>query len=138
MMRKGLQFIYESANSDSAEVVLPTTVFTEEDGTKSGEEYMKYTINKAVEPPGEALPSWMIMSRIAQSMGLEGFSSASIDELKEEILNSEPLEIPKISKQCLDYMGIPIADKVEEFRLYITTKQAINQSNGKGEIDVQI
>ncbi|MHA2107476.1 MAG: molybdopterin-dependent oxidoreductase [Candidatus Hodarchaeales archaeon] len=133
-----LQDIYESITSESAEVVLPTTVFTEEDGTKSGEEYMRYSINKAVEPPGEALPSWSIFCRIAQSMELEGFSYNSIKELKDEIMNSEPLDIPKISRQNLEYMGIPLTEKVEEFRLYITAKRAINQSEGKGEVDVQI
>ncbi len=133
-----LQDIYQSNSSDSAEVVLPTTVFTEEDGTKSGEEYMKYPINKAVEPPGEALPSWIIVSRIAQSMGLDGFNYESIENLQDEIRNTEPLEIPKVSKQQLDYMGVPIADKVEELRLYITSKRAIDQSKGKGVLDVQI
>ncbi len=133
-----LQDIYESPTSESADVVLPTTVFTEENGTKSGEEYMKFNINKAVEPPGEAIPSWRIIMQIAQAMELDGFNYNTIDELQDEIMSSKLIEIPKVPKQSLQYMGIPIADKVEEFRLYITTKQAINQSNGKGEIDVQI
>ena len=74
----------------------------------------------------------------AKNQKLADKNGIVIEELKDEIMNSEPLDIPKISKQNLEYMGIPLTDKVEEFRLYITTKRAINQSEGKGEIDVQI
>ncbi|NIT99420.1 MAG: molybdopterin-dependent oxidoreductase, partial [Nitrosopumilaceae archaeon] len=48
--------------SAMADIVLPTTTFTEENGTKSGEDYIRNEINKAVEPPGESLPSWLIVS----------------------------------------------------------------------------
>jgi NADH dehydrogenase/NADH:ubiquinone oxidoreductase subunit G len=133
-----VQDIYQNANYESYDVILPTTAFTEENGTKTGTAFVKNVIRKAVEPPGIALPSWIIISRLAKSMGLGDFSYKSIDNLQEDILRNDPLEVPLVSKQCLEYMGIPIADKVEDFKLYLNAKRTINEKKGKAMLDVQI
>ena len=71
-------------------------------------------------------------------MSLTGFSYKSIDDLQDEIIRSNPLEVPLISKQTFEYMGTPIAEKVEEFDLFLTAKRLINKSKGKGIQDVEI
>ncbi len=133
-----LQDIYESSYSESADVILPTTTFIEEDGTKTGEEYMKNEIHKAIDPPGNALPSWIIVSRLAQFMGFEGFSFDSIIDLQDEIVRHDPIEVPLVPKDCLEYLGIPITEKVSEFELYIKAKRVLNESKGEGILDVRI
>jgi predicted molibdopterin-dependent oxidoreductase YjgC len=130
--------IYESNSLNDANVILPTTAFTEEDGIKTGLESVKNVIKKVVDPPGEALPSWVIVSRLAQAMALDGFSYSTIRDLQDEIENNDPIKTPLISKQCLEYMGVPIAKKVEDFQLYLNAKKIINKSKGMGMLDVTI
>jgi predicted molibdopterin-dependent oxidoreductase YjgC len=132
------QDIYSSSFSDNADIVLPTTTFTEEDGTKTGKDYVQNEIHKAVEPPGESLPSWLIVSKIAEALTLDGFNYPSIRDLQNEIIGTDPLDVPLMSKQRLDYMGIPIGEKVEDFQLYLDSKLLLNKSKGKGKVDVQI
>jgi predicted molibdopterin-dependent oxidoreductase YjgC len=132
------QDVYHTKTCDIAEVIFPSTIFTEENGSKTGEEFVKNQINKAVDPPGIALPSWEIVSKLAQAMELDGFSYESIADLQDEIVDSGSIEVPMIPKQCLDYMGIPISDKVSEFRFYLDSKREINRSKGKGMLDVKI
>jgi predicted molibdopterin-dependent oxidoreductase YjgC len=133
-----VQDIYHHSNYESAEVIVPTTAFTEEDGTKTGVEYMKYKVKKAVEPPGIALPSWLIVSRLAQALGLKEFSYKTIDDIQDEIMRREPIDVPLISKQSLEYMGTPIGEKVEEFALFLNAKRIISKSKGRGMEDVKI
>jgi predicted molibdopterin-dependent oxidoreductase YjgC len=132
------QDIYSSHFSENAEVIFPTTTFTEEDGTKTGTDYIRNEIHKAVPPPGEALPGWVIVCKIGEELNLEGFRYDSIRDLQDEILGAEPLEVPLVSKQRLDYMGIPIGEKVDDFQLYLDSKRLLNKSKGKGKVDVQI
>lgn len=133
-----LQDIYEPSNPEVADVIFPTTTFTEESGTKTGEEFMKNEINKVVDPPGDALPSWKIVSRLAQAMGLKGFSYDSVIDLQDEISKHDPISIPLVPKECLEYMGIPISSKVSEFDLYINAKQVLNKSKGESSLYVRI
>ncbi len=133
-----VQDIYQHPNYEKANVILSTTAFTEEDGTKTGEEFMKNVIKKVVEPPGIALPSWSIICKLAQAMGFKGYIYESLDELQDTIAKSDSLEVPLIPKQCFEYMGTPISEKVDEFDLFLNAKRIINKSKGKGMQDVKI
>ena len=53
-------------------------------------------------------------------------------------MKNDPLKAPLISKQCLEYMGTPIAEKVEDFNLYSNAKRTINEKKGMAMLDVQI
>lgn len=133
-----LQDVYHSSIEETASVIFPTTVFTEEDGTKTGKEFIKYEIHKAVDPPGEALPSWVIVSRLASAMGFDGFNYSSVNELTNEVLNSEPIKVPLVATDCIEYMGIPISEKVEDFKLYMNSKRILSKSKGEGLEHVKI
>lgn len=133
-----VQDIYQHPNYEKANVILPTTAFTEEDGTKTGEEFMKNVIKKVIEPPGIALSSWRIICKVAQAMGFKGYNYESLDELQDTIAKNDSLEVPLIPKQCFEYMGTPISEKVDEFNLFLNAKRIINKSKGEGMQDVKI
>ena len=99
---------------------------------------MKYEIHKAVDPPGEALPSWTIISRLANTMGFDGFNYNSVSDVNKEVLENDPIKVPLVKTDCLDYMGIPIGDKVEEFQIYLNSKRILNKSKGRGLEHVKI
>ena len=64
-------FMSETANF--ADVVLPGSVWCEDEGTTTNLEGRVVKINKAVDPPGEAKTDWWIMCEIAKRMGREKY-----------------------------------------------------------------
>ncbi len=133
-----LQNIYYSSYCESAQVIFPTTTFTEEDGTKTGGEFMRNVVQKAVKPPGIALPSWDIISRLARAMGLEGFSYTSLDEIQDDAMKQDFNEVPLIPKHSLEYMGIPLTDKIEDFQFFVNAQRILNKTKDEGEFFVKI
>ncbi len=133
-----LQDIYYSPVCEIAGVIFPTAAFTEEDGTKTGDEFMRNPVRKVVEPPGMALPCWDIINRLAQAMDLEGFSYTSLDDVQDDIMRQDPIEIPLVPKSSLEYMGIPIAEKVKDFETFLNAKQMLHKLKGKGEFIVEL
>ena len=79
------QNIYPPDSMFEADIVLPSTAFTETDGTFINGEGRIQRIRKAVHPRGEALPDWEIICRIAQKMGKSGFDFSSVFDIHEEI-----------------------------------------------------
>ncbi|MFG3489321.1 molybdopterin-dependent oxidoreductase [Streptomyces sp. NPDC047972] len=69
-----------------ADVVLPAALWTETEGVLINSERGLTLTRPAVDPPGEALPDWRIIARIACAMGYEkAFSYDSAEEVFEEI-----------------------------------------------------
>ena len=69
-----------------ADIMLPGALWAEAEGVMINSERNMTLMQKAVEPPGEALPDWQIISRIACEMGYSaGFSYQSASEVFEEI-----------------------------------------------------
>lgn len=60
---------FPSETAELADVVLPSAVWCEDEGTTTNLEGRVVKINKAVEPLGEARPDWEIMCDIARRMG---------------------------------------------------------------------
>jgi predicted molibdopterin-dependent oxidoreductase YjgC len=79
------QNIYPPDPLYEADLVLPSTAFTEVDGTLINGEGRIQRVRKAVDPQGEALPDWEILCRIAQKMGERGFDFSNVGEIHEEI-----------------------------------------------------
>ena len=67
------------------QLVLPSAAFAEADGTFINAEGRIQSVRKSVDPPGEALPDWEILCRIARKMGKRGFEFGGAREIKEEI-----------------------------------------------------
>jgi len=64
-----VQDIFLNETAAFAHVVLPSACFAEKDGTFTNTERRVQRIRKAVPPPGEALPDWLIIGRLAAKMG---------------------------------------------------------------------
>lgn len=69
----------------AADLALPAGSFAEVDGTFINGEGRVQRIRKAVDPPGEALPDWEILCRIARKMGKKGFDFSGARKVHKEI-----------------------------------------------------
>ncbi|WP_442112843.1 molybdopterin-dependent oxidoreductase [Pseudomonas sp. NUPR-001] len=69
-----------------ADVLLPAALWAEGEGVMINSERNLTLMGKAIEPPGEALPDWQIIARVACAMGYaEAFSYSSAEAVFEEI-----------------------------------------------------
>lgn len=84
-----VQDIFLTETAKMADVVLPAACFAEKDGTFSSTERRVQRVRKAVEPPGEARPDWMIFCDLAQRMGYE-MKYNSAEEIFEEVRSLLP------------------------------------------------
>ncbi|CAN5325353.1 assimilatory nitrate reductase catalytic subunit [soil metagenome] len=71
---EGLEFnvcidFFLSESGRYADVVLPGTTWSEDEGTTTNGEGRVIKINKAIDPPGEAREDWKVLQEIAQRMG---------------------------------------------------------------------
>jgi predicted molibdopterin-dependent oxidoreductase YjgC len=64
-----VQDIFPTETTKMAHVVLPAACSYEKDGTFTNAERRVRRIRKAVEPPGAALPDWLITCRLSAAMG---------------------------------------------------------------------
>ena len=68
-----------------ADVVLPAAQWSERDGTVTNSERCISYLEKAVDPPGEALPDWQIICRFANRFGVgDAFAFQRAEEVYEE------------------------------------------------------
>ncbi|MDX7951545.1 bifunctional nitrate reductase/sulfite reductase flavoprotein subunit alpha [Lichenihabitans sp. Uapishka_5] len=69
-----------------ADILLPGALWAEGDGVTINSERTLTLTPKAVEPPGDALPDWMLIARVAQAMGYgDAFTYASAAAVFDEI-----------------------------------------------------
>jgi len=69
-----------------ADIILPAALWAEGEGVMVNSERNMTLAQKAVEPPGEALPDWQIIARVACALGYdEAFSYSAAAEVFEEI-----------------------------------------------------
>lgn len=64
-----VQDIFLTETARLAHVVLPAASFAEVDGTFTNTERRVQRVRKAVEPPGQARPDWVILSELASRLG---------------------------------------------------------------------
>ena len=99
-----VQDFYPSAVSKIADIVLPTAVFAEVDGTVSDSSGQKRPLHKVCEPPGQAKPEWWIICELAKAMGAKGFAYKSAGAIRREMgisntkLWVERAEAPEVAK----------------------------------------
>lgn len=76
---------YPSDSPAAADLVFPAAAFTETDGTLYNQEGQLLRIRKCVDPPGNALPDWQVIARLAGRMNKKGFDATTVTELQAEI-----------------------------------------------------
>lgn len=64
-----VQDIFLTETAQMAGVVLPAASFAEVDGTFTNTERRVQRVRKAVDPPGQAKPDWLILSELATRLG---------------------------------------------------------------------
>jgi anaerobic selenocysteine-containing dehydrogenase len=77
--------IYVPGSPGEVDLALPAAAFTEVDGSVVNGERRVLRLRRVVEPPGEALPDWEILCRIARAIGARGFDFASARDVHDEI-----------------------------------------------------
>lgn len=104
----------------SADLLLPMAAFSETEGSRRNDYGAVHAFHSAVPAPGQALPGWQIIARIAREMGLAGFDYDSLEALRSEMaLQTAPLTgNPPASR--IDYMGFPLTRWVEGLRWVVS------------------
>jgi predicted molibdopterin-dependent oxidoreductase YjgC len=86
-----VQDIFMTETAEMADIVLPAATSVEKDGTITGVDRRVQRLHKAIQPPGEARPDWIIFCELAKLMGFkEQFSFDSPAEIFEEIRKCVP------------------------------------------------
>lgn len=75
----------DSLRSLRSGLVLPMAAFSETEGSLMDQSRQAKFMSAAVAPPGQALPGWEILCRIAQVMGKPGFNFTGVAEIRAEM-----------------------------------------------------
>jgi formate dehydrogenase alpha subunit len=81
--------IFLTETAQIADVVLPAACWAEKEGTFTNTERKVQRVRKAVEPPGEAKPDWMILSEIGGRLGLS-MDYSSAEDVFDEMASLTP------------------------------------------------
>ena len=75
---------YFSAVADTADVILPTTPFTETGGTFVNAEGRTQTFNPVVKPLGQARPAWKVLRVLGERLGIQSpaFSANELNDIR--------------------------------------------------------
>jgi NADH dehydrogenase/NADH:ubiquinone oxidoreductase subunit G len=128
------QNIFPPASVPASGLVMPAAAFTEESGTFIDHAGETRSLQKAVDAPGSALPSWQILCRIAGRLGAPGFAFENEEQIRAEmestgyagaeteasILNLfQPNSVVFPSNRADDhaYMGFPLRTRVAGFQV---------------------
>ena len=84
-----VQELFLSETAQVADVVLPAASVAEKDGTFTNSERRCMRIHKAIEPVGNALPDWQIISRLSTAIGYQ-MKYASPEEIFDEMTALTP------------------------------------------------
>ncbi|GIE97112.1 bifunctional nitrate reductase/sulfite reductase flavoprotein subunit alpha [Paractinoplanes rishiriensis] len=76
----------ETETNAYADIALPAAMWSEADGIMINSERNLTLVPQAVDPPGQALPDWQLIARVAAEMGFaDAFDYRSAAEILEEI-----------------------------------------------------
>ncbi len=85
-----VQDIFMTETAQLADVVLPAASFAEKEGTFTNTERRVQRIRKAIDPPGESLPDWCIVTKIAKKMNFKGFDFQNSEQIFNEMTSLTP------------------------------------------------
>ena len=127
------QNFFPPADALSSALVLPAAAFTEENGTFINHAGEMRSTQKAVPVAGNALPSWQILCRLAQKLGVPGFEYQYEGQIRAEIESMNPVDaepdgillklfqpdataFPLSHSHDHGYMGFPLTTWVKGFQ----------------------
>ncbi|MDH7596223.1 MAG: formate dehydrogenase subunit alpha [Methanothrix sp.] len=75
--------IFPTETTRMADVILPVASFAEKYGTVTSTERRVQLIRKAIDPPGSALPEWVVAARLLEIFGVSSDYNSPADVMKE-------------------------------------------------------
>ncbi len=99
-----VQDLLLTETAQMADVVLPAASFAEVDGTFTNTERRVQRVRKAVGPPGEAKPDWVILSELATRLGYQ-MSYDHPSQIWDELARNSPI-LAGISYERIELQGI--------------------------------
>ena len=76
----------DTATNAYADILLPATLWVEAEGVMVNSDRTMTLVPRVTEAPGDAMPDWLTICRVAQAMGFdEGFAFGSSEEVFDEI-----------------------------------------------------
>jgi formate dehydrogenase alpha subunit len=99
-----VQDLFLTQTAELAHVVLPGAAWAEVEGTFSNTERKVQRVRKAVEPPGQAMPNWMIFSEIGKRLGVN-MKYDSAEQIFDEMTSLTP-SFAGITYDRIDAMDI--------------------------------
>lgn len=111
--------IFPTDTTRFAHVVLPGACYAEKDGTFTSTDRAIRPLHKAVEPPGEARPDWLVACELGRRLGASGFDFKSPSEVMDEMARLAPpyggISHERVDKEVLrwpcptkDHKGTPV------------------------------
>jgi formate dehydrogenase alpha subunit len=73
-----------------AHVVLPACTFAEKDGTMTSQDGKVQRIRQTMDPIGESLPDWQILSAVGSGLGCASMEYESVQDVQREIMKLLP------------------------------------------------
>ena len=81
------QGVLSTELSKIADVILPGSAWVEKDATYTNDQGRLQAVSKVINPPGEAVDDWQILTSVAVALGLP-FSYKSSRDVRVEIVNA--------------------------------------------------
>ncbi len=85
-----VQDIFLTETAEFADIILPGASFAEKDGTFTNTERRIQMVNKAIDPPGRAIPDWEIICSLSKAMGYP-MEYSSVSKIMDEIASLTPI-----------------------------------------------
>ena len=102
-----VQNLFADQATAMADVVLPAAVWVEYDGTYVSSDVRVNRVRKAVEPPGEAKPTWWIFRELAQRMG-QTWDSADAQTIWEQEVIPQYFQFSDVKYDSLKGDGVQL------------------------------
>ncbi len=95
-----LHTIFDTDLAERADVVFPTTAFTEMEGTVTNLEGRVQRVTQCTNPPAMAMSPWRAITNLAEAMDASGFEYEAVSEVTDEIFQCIPeMDIGIYSRQ---------------------------------------
>jgi predicted molibdopterin-dependent oxidoreductase YjgC len=105
-----LQNVFSPTTNDDILLAMPTTPFTETDGSILNQERQMLKINPAVPVFEEARPDWWILSNLAKRMGAGGFDYDCVSQIADEIKTTWK-ELGVMADDVIGQANVPVATR---------------------------
>jgi len=124
-----VQGSYMDENASIADIILPEATSFEAEGAFVYVEGRIQLSEKALDPPGEAKPGWLILSELAEKMGAAGFGRESAADVRKDLAGAVAafgnLSSPSVSRE-----GTFLVEKIGEAEIVLVGRSVAGTTTG--------